>query len=76
MSSRRILKGDLIKFAHDGMFDIIVHGCNCFRLWPKNQGMADQVRRNFEGAYKVDMATKRGEWLRYVRLMRTYYFAL
>ena len=24
------IKGDLIKFAINGKFDVIIHGCNCF----------------------------------------------
>ena len=26
----KIIKGDLIKLALQGEFDVIVHGCNCF----------------------------------------------
>ena len=25
-----IVKGDLIKSAKEGQFDVIIHGCNCF----------------------------------------------
>lgn len=30
MGSYREIKGDLIKFAKEGHFDVIGHGCNCF----------------------------------------------
>lgn len=29
----KIIKGDLIKLALDGKFDVIIHGCNCFAQW-------------------------------------------
>ena len=39
------IKGDLIKLAQEGEFDIIGHGCNCFCL--QGGGIAAQMSRVF-----------------------------
>jgi O-acetyl-ADP-ribose deacetylase (regulator of RNase III) len=53
-----IIKGDLIKLALDGEFDIIVHGCNCFNTM--GAGIAKQIAYNFPKAEEVDSATMSG----------------
>lgn len=52
-------KGDLIKLALDGEFDLIVHGCNCFCTM--GAGIAKLIRQQFPEAYEVDLKTKRGD---------------
>lgn len=42
-----------------GMFDIIVHGCNCFNSM--GSGIAATIRNEFPEAYRVDLATKPGD---------------
>lgn len=49
------IKGDLIKFAKDGYFDLIAQGNNCFNTW--GAGIALQMKSAFPEAYKVDMNT-------------------
>lgn len=51
--------GDLIYLAKMGMFDIIVHGCNCFNSM--GSGIAATIRKEFPEAYSVDLATKPGD---------------
>jgi len=52
-------KGDLIKKAHAGEFDVIVHGCNCFCTM--GAGIAKTIRQVFPAAYEADLATKEGD---------------
>lgn len=51
--------GDLIYLAKMGMFDVIVHGCNCFNSM--GSGIAATIRKEFPSAYSVDLATKPGD---------------
>jgi O-acetyl-ADP-ribose deacetylase (regulator of RNase III) len=46
----KIIKGDLVKLALEGHFDVIVHGCNCQGVM--NSGIARQIRINFPNAYE------------------------
>jgi O-acetyl-ADP-ribose deacetylase (regulator of RNase III) len=39
------IEGDLIKFAQQGYFDVIVHGCNCFSTM--GAGIAPQMAKAF-----------------------------
>lgn len=39
------IKGDLIKFAKEGRFDVIAHGCNCF--CKQKSGIASQMVEHF-----------------------------
>jgi O-acetyl-ADP-ribose deacetylase (regulator of RNase III) len=55
----RIIKGDIIKLALDGQFDVIVHGCNCFHTM--GAGVAKQIKTMFPAAYKADLMTKYGD---------------
>jgi len=41
----KTVKGDLLKLAEDGEFDIIIHGCNCFHVM-KN-GIAGQIFKKY-----------------------------
>ena len=54
-----VIKGDLIKLAKEGRFDVIVHGCNCFNTMGSD--IAKQIKLNFPQAYSVDMTTKAGD---------------
>ena len=50
--------GDLLLLAKSGIFDVIVHGCNCF--CEMNGGIAKSIQKHFPEAYQADLATKRG----------------
>ena len=58
-NTMEIIKGDLIKLAEQGEFDVIVHGCNCFTTM--GSGIARQIRESYPGAYAVDASTVNGD---------------
>jgi len=47
----KFVKGDLIKLAIDGHFDLIVHGCNCFCT--QRSGIAPHMAKHFDTANPV-----------------------
>jgi len=55
----KVIKGDLIKKALEGQFDVIIHGCNCFCTM--GAGIAAQIKFSFPAAYNADLITKRGD---------------
>src|SRR3954466_5564792 len=52
------IKGDLIRLAQEGKFDVIIHGCNCFGTM--GAGIAKGIRAAFPGAYAADLVTPHG----------------
>lgn len=54
-----IVKGDLIRMAEEGRFDVIIHGCNCFCAM--GNGIAKTVRDRLPEAYAADRKTKKGD---------------
>jgi O-acetyl-ADP-ribose deacetylase (regulator of RNase III) len=54
----KIIKGDLIKLALEGKFDVIVHGCNCFCTM--GAGIAGAIKSEFPEAYDADCKTEKG----------------
>src|ERR1700742_724361 len=54
----RILKGDLLKLASEGCFDVIVHGANCQCVM--GAGIAKAIREVFPKAYQADLETPKG----------------
>ena len=55
----KIVKGNLIRLALEGKFDVIVHGANCFRTMGK--GVAKTIKQVFPEAYEVDKETHTGD---------------
>ena len=53
------VKGDLIKLALKGDFDVIVHGCNCFCAMGK--GIALTIKKVFPEAYQADLKSTKGD---------------
>lgn len=53
------VKGDLIGFAIEGKFDVIIHGCNCFCTM--GAGIAKTIKHKFPEAYKADLKTEKGD---------------
>ena len=45
-------KGNLIDMAEQGLFDIIVHGCNCQNTM--GSGIAKEIRARYPSAYEID----------------------
>lgn len=54
------MEGDLIKLAEAGVFDIIVHGCNCFCTM--GSGIARQIKEQYPSAYAADLDTVKGDY--------------
>ena len=54
----KIIKGDLIKLALEGKFDVIIHGCNCFCTM--GAGIAKNIKSEFPEAYEADLKTEKG----------------
>lgn len=52
----KIIRGDLIRYALAGHFDVIVHGCNQRQTW--GAGIARQMRRAFPEAYQADLRAR------------------
>ncbi len=53
------LAGDLIKLGKQGVFDVIVHGCNCF--CDMGAGIAIGIKTEFPEAFEADLKTKSGD---------------
>lgn len=53
------ISGDLIALALNGMFDVIIHGCNCHCTM--GAGIAKSIRLNFPEAFAADCATPKGD---------------
>ncbi|MCB9223339.1 MAG: macro domain-containing protein [Crocinitomicaceae bacterium] len=55
----RELVGDLIQLALEGEFDLIIHGCNCFRSM--EAGIAKAIKTQFPEAFEADLKTVSGD---------------
>lgn len=56
----KIVKGDLIKMALAGQFDVIAHGCNCNNVM--GAGIAKTIRDTFPQSWTKDQETKKGDF--------------
>jgi O-acetyl-ADP-ribose deacetylase (regulator of RNase III) len=48
----KTIKGDLLKLAKEGRFDVICHGCNCHTNF--GAGVAAQIKKEFPKAFEED----------------------
>jgi O-acetyl-ADP-ribose deacetylase (regulator of RNase III) len=55
----KIIKGDLIKLAEQGEFDVIIHGCNCFHAM--GGGIAKQLADRYPIVEETDRQTEYGD---------------
>jgi O-acetyl-ADP-ribose deacetylase (regulator of RNase III) len=55
----KTIKGDLIKLAEEGEFDVIVHGCNCFHAM--GGGIAKQLADRYPIVEETDRQTEFGD---------------
>ena len=53
------VRGDIIRLALDGVFDVVVHGCNCQCVM--GAGVAKSIRAAFPAAFEADRATAKGD---------------
>jgi O-acetyl-ADP-ribose deacetylase (regulator of RNase III) len=58
----KTIKGDLIKLAEKGNFDIIIQGCNCYNVM--GGGLAKQLADRYPKVKQADMCTTRGDKLK------------
>lgn len=58
----KVVQGDLIELATEGVFDVIVHGCNCYCTM--GSGVARAIKEAFPEAYEVDCQTMVGSILK------------
>lgn len=56
----KIIYGDLLGLASKGMFDVVIHGCNC--QCKMARGFALQVKDQYPEAYEVDLKTEKGSF--------------
>lgn len=54
----KTIKGNLIKMAKDGKFDVIIHGCNCYHTM--GGGIARSIKEEFPHAFLADQETAYG----------------
>lgn len=59
MGNYKEVKGDLLKMAKEGKFDLIAHGANCFQVM--GAGIAAGVAKVFPDAYRADLADTRDQ---------------
>ena len=55
----KIIEGDLLALAREGVFDVIVHGANC--QCTMGAGIAKGIKAQFPGAYEADLKTTAGD---------------
>jgi O-acetyl-ADP-ribose deacetylase (regulator of RNase III) len=55
----KTIKGDLIKLAEQGEFDVIVHGANCFHAM--RSGIAGQLAKKYPQVEEADRQTEFGD---------------
>jgi len=55
----KVIKGDLIELALDGVFDVILHGFNCQCVM--GAGIAKVIKKQFPDAYDADINTHKGD---------------
>jgi len=53
-------KGNLLDLAEAGMFDIVVHGANCFNTM--GGGIAREIRERYPAAALFDNETEKGDY--------------
>jgi len=55
----KTVKGDLVKMAQRGEFELIAHGCNS--MCAMGKGIALTIKKVFPKAYEVDCETEAGD---------------
>jgi len=55
----RVVRGNIVKRAQAGAFDVIVHGANC--MCTMGKGVALEIKETFPLASRADMSTPKGE---------------
>ena len=56
----KIINGDLLQLAEQGIVDVLVHGANCFTTF--GAGLARQIKDSYITAYMADCKTRKGDY--------------
>lgn len=56
------VKGNILDLAEEGLFDVIVHGCNCFNTM--GAGLALEIKNRYPNVAAADNETLRGDYLK------------
>lgn len=59
MESLNFVKGDLIKIADKGYFDMILHGCNCFGV--VHSETQKKIDKRWPPSIRLDKLTRKGK---------------
>ncbi len=54
-----VVSGNLITLAERGLFDVIIHGCNCYCAM--GAGIALDIKNQYPDAYQADLDTEKGD---------------
>ena len=55
----RIERGNMLDLAEQGMFDVVIHGCNCFCTF--GAGIAKEIKDRYPEVYAADLVTSTGD---------------
>jgi len=55
----KVIKGDLLNLAEEGLFDVIIHGCNC--QCNMGSGIAKTIKDRYPQAFEADCETTKGD---------------
>ena len=55
----KTVDGDILDLARHGLFDVVIHGCNCFHVM--GGGLAAQVSAQYPEAFNADKTTGKGD---------------
>lgn len=55
----KTIKGNLLDLAEQGMFDIILHGCNCQNTM--KSGIAGEIAKRYPWVVEADLQTVKGD---------------
>jgi O-acetyl-ADP-ribose deacetylase (regulator of RNase III) len=53
------VRGNLVTMSQGGMFDVVVHGCNCFNTMSK--GLAESIMNEWPQVFVEDNNTRSGD---------------
>jgi O-acetyl-ADP-ribose deacetylase (regulator of RNase III) len=59
MQTQKHVIGDIITLTIEGIFDVLIHGCNCFNTM--GAGLALQIKKRLPEAYSADLITIKGD---------------
>ena len=55
----KTIHGDIFEYMDQGLFDVVIHGCNCFNTM--GNGIAKQFKTKYPEVYHTDLKTIKGD---------------